>query len=214
MIRQTFLALCTLTFITINSALAHSVWLEPKGDQLVIRFAEPGDDFETSPGQLDNLSAPIGFILVTNAPASVDVTKKSDFFLLVGASPTNTACAETIFTVRGGRKPNFYARWQPADAGAGTPLLTLDLVPTGKPGEVRAYFRGQPLPGIKATIRTPDGKDTELTADAEGFLHFEPKQAGQYLLTVAHHREPLAGFYRGGAYKETSHNCSLVWQQK
>ncbi|MEI9863144.1 MAG: hypothetical protein WDN00_01005 [Limisphaerales bacterium] len=214
MIRQTFLALCLLTLITINSALAHSVWLEPKGDQLVIRFAEPGDDFETSPGQLDNLSAPTGFILITNAPASVDVTKKSDLFLLVGASPTNTACAETIFTVRGGRKPNFYARWQPADAGAGTPLLTLDLVPTGKPGEVRAYFRGQPLAGIKATLRAPDGKDTEFTADAEGFIRFEPKQSGQYLLTLAHHREPLAGFYNGVSYKENSHNCSLVWVQK
>ncbi len=159
----------------------------------MIRFAEPGDDFETSPGQLDNLSAPIAFILVTNAPAPVVATKKSDGIVLVGSSPTNTACAETTFIVRGGREPNFYARWQPADAGAGTPLLILDLVPTGKPGEVRAYFRSQPLGGIKATLRTPDGKDSEITADAEGFLHFEPKQSGQYLLTIAHHREPLAG---------------------
>ena len=134
-------------------------------------------------------------------------------FAIVGASPTNTAGAETAFTVRGGRKPNFYARWQPDGAGAATPLLTLDLVPTGKPGEVRAYFRGQPLGGIKATLRTPDEKETELTADAEGFLHFAPKQPGQYLLTIAHHRETLAGFHNGVAYKETSHNCSLVWRQ-
>ncbi len=192
----------------------HSVWIEPKDNQLVIRFAEPGDDFEKSPGQLDNLSAPSAFILITNAPKPVVVEKKADNFLLAGASSTNTACAETIFTVRGGRKPNFYARWQPADAGAAMPLLTLDLVPTGKPGEVRAYFRGQPLGGIKATLRTPDEKDEELTADADGFIHFEPKQPGQYLLTLAHHREPLAGFYNGTPYKETSHNCSLVWQQK
>jgi hypothetical protein len=213
MIRKSFLTLCALAVCAINSAFAHSVWIEPKDSQLVIRFAEPGDDFETSPGQLDNLSAPTAFILVTNAPASVVAAKKPDGFVLVGSSPTNTACAETIFTVRGGRKPNFYARWQPVGAGEGRPLLTLDLVPTGKPGEVRAYFRGQPLGGIKATLRMPDGKDSELTANADGFIRFEPKQSGQYLLTLAHHREPLAGFYHGTPYKETSHNCSLVWQQ-
>jgi len=213
MIRQTFLACGALAIFAINSALAHSVWIEPADNQLVVRFAEPGDDFETSPGQLDNLSAPIAFILITNAPAPVVATKKSDGIVLVGSSPTKTACAETTFTVRGGREPNFYARWQPAGAGAGTPLLTLDLVPTGRPGEVRAYFRGLPLDGIKATLRTPDGKDSEITADAKGFLHFEPKQSGQYLLTIAHYREPLAGFYGGTPYKETSHNCSLCWRQ-
>jgi hypothetical protein len=212
--RQTFLTLCALALFTVHSTFAHSVWIEPKAGQLVIRFAEPGDDFETSPGQLDNLSAPAAFILVTNAPKSVVATKQTDGFPLTGAFATNIACAETTFTVRGGRQPNFYARWQPAGAGEAKPLLTLDLVPTGKPGEVRVYFRGQPLGGIKATLRTPDGKDTELTADADGFIHFEPKQSGQYLLTLAHHREPLAGFHNAVAYKETSHNCSLVWWQK
>ena len=212
--RPLFFTLCALIFGAINSALAHSVWIEPNDNQLVIRFAEPGDDFETSPGQLDNLSAPAAFILITNAPVFVIAAKQSHGFALVGSSPTNTACAETIFTVRGRRQPNFYARWQPAGAGEARPLLTLDLVPTGEPGEVRAYFRGQPLGGIKAMLRTPDEKEVELTADAAGFLHFEPKQTGQYLLTLAHHREPLAGFYNGVPYKETSHNCSLVWSQK
>jgi hypothetical protein len=214
MLRQLFLTLCVLTLCTINSAIAHSVWIEPSDGQLVIRFAEPDGNFEKSPGHLDSLSAPIAFIIVTNAPVSVETPKKSDHFLLVGASPTNTACAETSFTVRGGRRPNFYARWQPDGLGAAMPLLTLDLVPTGKPGEVRAYFRGQSLGGIKATLRAPDETESEITADAEGFLRFEPKQSGQYLLTIAHHREPLAGFHNGVPYKETSHNCSLVWSQK
>lgn len=216
MIRPILLTLCALVASALTIVHAHSVWIEPSNNQLVIRFAEPGDDFEKSPGQLDNLSTPLAFTAVTNKPSPAIIEKKSDGFLLAGAANTNVACAETTFTVRGGRKPNFYARWQPADAGAGTPLLTLDLVPTGKPGEVRAYFRGQPIGGIKATLRTPDEKDTEITADADGFLHFEPKQSGQYLLTIPHYREnePLSGFYNGVFYKETSHNCSLVWVQK
>ena len=215
MIRKFSLALGLLMFIAATPLFAHTVWIEPTDDnQLVIRFAEPSGNLERSPGHLDSLSAPMAFTLVTNAPVAVDAPKKSDHFLLVGAASTNTACAETSFTVRAGRKPNFYARWQPAGAGAGKPLLTLDLVPTGKTGEARAYFRGSPLGGIKATLRSPDEKETELTADAEGFIHFTAKDPGQYMLTLAHHREPLAGFHGGVAYKETSHNCSLAWEQK
>jgi hypothetical protein len=213
MIRHTLTLLCALTVCAATSALAHTVWIEPSEGLLVARFAEPGNDFETSPGYLDSLSPLLAFKLVTNAPVTMDVPKKSDRFLLSGAATTNVVGLETIFTVRGGRKPHFYARWQPTGGGAGRPLLTLDLVPTGKSGEVRAYFRGQPLPNIKATLRAPDEKETELTADSEGYLHFEAKQSGQYLLTIAHYREPLAGFHRGVAYQETSHNTALTWRQ-
>ncbi|MEO8427313.1 MAG: hypothetical protein ABI651_09405 [Verrucomicrobiota bacterium] len=213
MIRLLLQRLCALAICAMNSALAHSVWIEPSNGQLVIRFAEPDGKFEKSPGYLDSLSAPIAVILVTNAPASVETLKKADHFLLVGASPTNAACAETSFTVRAGRKPNFYARWQPAGAVAATLLLTFDLVPTAKAGEVRAYFRGKPLGDIKATLRTPEEKELEITADGEGFLRFEPKQPGQYLLTIAHHREPLAGFHGGRPYEQTSHNVALSWRQ-
>jgi hypothetical protein len=211
--RQFFWVLCVFASSVVSCVHGHSVWIEPSDGQLVIRFAEPDSKFETSPGYLDSLSPPIAFILVTNAPMAVEAPKKSDHFLLVNASPTNTACIETSFTVRAGRKPNFYARWQPAGTGAGAPLLTLDLVPTGKAGEVRAWFRGQPLGGIAATLRAPDEKEIELTADAEGFLHFTAGQSGQYMLSIAHYRETLAGFYGGRLYKETSHNCSLTWQQ-
>jgi hypothetical protein len=213
MTHRLFSILCALTISATSAAYAHSVWIEQNGNNLVIRFAEPGNGFETSPGYLDNLSSPVSFVVGTNAPLPIEASKKSDNFLLVGASPAKITCAETSFTVRGGRKPIFYARWQPTGAGAAKPMLTLDLVPTGKPGEARVYFRGQPLGGIAVTLRTPDEKEQELTANAEGFLHFEPKQAGQYLLTIAHYREVLGGFYDGQPYKETSHNCSLTWQQ-
>ncbi len=207
--------------LTIFFALAaragwgHSVWIEPLDNgQLVVRFAEPDGKFETSPGYLDNLSSPVSFILASNAPSAVETLKKSDHFLLPTAWKTNTSCVETVFTVRGGRKPYFYARWQPSGAGAGMPLLNLDLVPTGKAGEVKAWFRGKPLAGVKATLRTPDEKEQEITADDAGLLRFEAKQAGQYLLTIAHYREPLAGFFGGRSYEQTSHNAALSWREK
>ena len=192
---------------------AHSVWIEPKDNQMVVRFAEPGEAFEISPGYLDALASPLAFTVVTNKPVAIEVAKKSDHFLIEGGKLTKVICVETAFTVRGGRKPYFYARWQPNMTASATPLLTLDLVPTGKADEVRAYFRGQPLPAVSANLRLPDGKEEEITADSEGVLHFKSEQPGRYLLTIAHHREPLAGFHQGVAYTETSHNCALSWMQ-
>ncbi len=206
--------LCALLFVSAAGALqAHSVWIEPAEESLVIRFAEPGNKLETSPGFLDHLSAPLAVIAAAGKPAPLVVTKKADHFLLEGAAPENVACVETTFTVRGGRKPYFYARWQLTLEAEAPPLLTLDLTPTGRPGEVRAWFRGQPLPNAEATLRSPDGEESDLTADANGYLHFDsPQKPGQYLLTIAHHREALGGFHLGVAYQETSHNCSLVWR--
>jgi hypothetical protein len=192
---------------------AHTVWIEPKDGQLVIRFAEPGEKFETSPGFLDNLSAPQAFVVGPKTLTAVTSPKQADCFSLEKTSATNVVCVETRFTVRGGRKPIFYARWQSVGVEAGTPSLNLDLVPTGKPDEVRAYFRGQPLADVSATLRTPDEKEQDLKTDAQGILHFPVTQSGQYLLTIPHYREPLAGFYNGVAYKETSHNTALTWWQ-
>jgi len=204
-------------FAIATPVLGHSVWIEPTEDnQVVIRFAEPSGNLERSPGHLDSLSVPTTAQTVpvtTNAPTPLIVAKKSDHFLIMGTTPTNIVCAETSFTVRAKRKPLFYARWQPAGAGAGKPLLTLDLVPTGKPGEARLYLRGKPHGGVKATLMTPSGDEKEFTADAEGFIRVSTSEPGQYLLTVAHQRESLAGFHEGVAYEQTSHNCSLAWEQ-
>ncbi len=211
---QKLWAAAWLLLVAAHTSLhAHTVWLEPLGGQLAVRFAEPGKPFETSPGHLDALSPPQGFVVASNKPVAAVITKKTDHFAIAESQPGTVAGVESIFTVRGGRKPYFYARWQPSFAEAGSPALTLDLVPTGQAGEVRAYFRGQPLAKATATLRAPDGQEHKLEADAEGRIHFTAKQPGLWLLTIAHYREPLAGFYLGTAYKETSHNTALSWRQ-
>lgn len=196
-----------------GEARAHTVWIEPLNGKLVIRFAEPAGSYEKSPGFLDSLSGPMAFSVVTNAPSAVESPKSTNHFAMVGASPMNVAGVETIFTVRAARKPHFYARWQPAGAGAGTPVLTFDLVPTGKTGEARVYFRGQPLGGLKATLRTPDDSEKEIPVDAEGYIRFESKQTGPHLLTIPHYRESVSGIHLGRAYQQTSHNAALTWVQ-
>lgn len=217
MIRKKLFALALLAALAVPPLFAHSVWIEPLDQQLVVRFAEPSGNLERSPGFLDSLAVPLAFQVVphtTNAPVALTVTKKTDHFALADAAATNIVCAETSFTVRAARKPLFYARWQPAGAGAGKPLLTLDLVPTGQPGEARLYLRGVPKGNVKVTLHTPTGDEKEFTTDADGYVRVPSVEPGQYLLTVAHQREPLAGVHQGIAYQETSHNCALVWEQK
>lgn len=211
----------TALLLALPAAFAHSVWIEPDANgNLVVRFAEPDGKLEKSPGHLDSLTLPVAVKTgPSNAPVALDTAKQRDHFSLGTASVTDAVQVETAFIVmaRGGapgRKPNFYARWQPEGTWEAAPALTLDLLPTGKRGEVRLLFRGQPMAGKKATLRTPDEKEQELTSDDQGYLRFTPSQAGQYLLTVAHHRENLSGFHGGRAYEQNSHNASLSWRQR
>jgi hypothetical protein len=194
------------------------VLIEPLADgTLGLRFAEPDGKAETSPGRLDGLTPPVAFAVTDAAPRSLTTAKKSDHFHLADTTAAISACAETTHDVmapegKPGRRPVFYARWHTSLSVAATPALTLDIVPTGKPGEARIYFRGKPLAGAKATLHSPDA-DTEIVSDAEGFCHFETKKAGQYLLTLGRHSENLPGYHAGKAYEVTSHNASLTWRQ-
>lgn len=206
-------ALAVALLLSVADARAHAVWIELLNGKIIARFAEPSGNYEKSPGFLDSLSGPSAFTVITNAAVMIESPKSTNRFQLVNAATTNVAGVESIFTVRAGRKPHFYARWQPTGAGAGTPMLTFDLVPTGKPGEVRVYFRGQPVGGLKATLRTPDDTEKEIPVDAEGYVRFESKLSGLHLLTIAHHREAIAGSHLGKAYHQTSHNTALSWVQ-
>ncbi|MGE3309446.1 MAG: hypothetical protein AB7O66_05695 [Limisphaerales bacterium] len=210
-----------LLVFSVGTARAHSVWIEatPSGG-LALRFAEPDGKFETSPGHLDELTVPAAFMISAEGSQVVlEAEKQRDRFEFKAGVSKQAAGAEASYLVMGppggpGRRPVFYARWHPWGAGPATPFLTLDIVPTGKPGEARAYLRGKPLGGVRAIWRTPDEREQELTADAEGYFRFNPTQAGIHHLRIARHREPLAGFHLGRSYDQTSHNACLTWEQK
>lgn len=203
-----------------SQAVGHSVWIEPDAaGQPVIRFGEPGAKLETSPGHLDGVAPPTAFVFGPDGtPKTLDAPRQRDHFALEGLSSTNVICLETAYAVmitpgNLGRKPVFYARWHPAGSGAARPALTLDLVPTGQEGEVRVFFRGKPLGGVTAALRTPDGKESELRADALGYVRFHSDQTGLHHLSIGRHRESLGGFHGGVAYETTSHNVALTWRQ-
>ena len=212
-----FAALLFLTALSVVQASAHDVWIEDTPDQhLVIRFGEFGDELETSPGYLDSLSQPQAWTKNGGIdPIAFAVQKRTNSFLLVGASITNMAAAETAYEVlsatnKPSRLPLFYARWQPVGAGAGVPTLTLDLVPQDKPGDIRVYFRGKPLVDETVSAYGPNDFQRELKTDADGYVHFTLTAPGFYLFTCNHYREERFGYSGGRPYDLVSHNASLT----
>lgn len=222
-----FTSLFLALSLGLNLALeAHEVWIEdlPTG-QLVVRFAEYGEDYETSPGHLDELSLPESWKVEAEGVAELQVQKAADHFALLNTDAKMSVQAETVFKVIGGkpggkgdnagpsRRPFFYARWHVHGSADAKPTLNLDLVPTGKPGELCLYFRGKPLPGIEVTAHLPDGKEQALTSDAKGLVQVSTEQKGLYMVNVKRYREMIDGFTAGKAYTAVSHNCSVAWKQ-
>ena len=203
---------------------AHSLWIEelPDSAGLGVRFAQWGDDFETSPGHLDSFIQVSGWATDDKGePRLLDVVKKADHFLMGKVDLTKPAFAQAQFTVRKlhddkpARAPIFYCRWQPAVWAAGTPSMTLDIVPTGKTGEARVFFRGKPLPNVEMLFFSPKVTDEKITADADGFVRApDISKPGHYLLAVARYSEDLPGFFHGVPFAITSHSASLYWFMK
>jgi hypothetical protein len=217
-VQHALVALC----LTVTSLHAHFVWIEDTlNKQLVIRFGEPAEDYEESPGYLDRLSLPVAWKVGNDdgKRANFVVEKKSDHFLLVAADPGQPALGETGFPVmkRGkspATKPFFYVRWFPHGEPSAdlTPALTLDLTPTAETGVFRLLLRGEPLADTKIVVHAPNQKETELKTDAHGLVRFTATKPGLHLLT-ANYREPIGGFAAGVAFERTSHNTAVAWRQ-
>lgn len=215
------IALALLSLLPLSTS-AHSLWIEELPDQggVCVRFAEWGDEYEKSPGHLDSFSQVSGWTVNDKGePQVFEVVKKSDHFYLGKLNPGQPAFAQAHFTVRKlhedkpARAPIFYCRYQPEGAGAGTPAMTMDIVPTGKPGEARVYFRGKPLANVDVGLEAPGLKEKgALKTDAEGFVRVEDvSKPGAYQLTIARYSEDLPGFYNGVPFGITSHSASLYW---
>ncbi|RYD78256.1 MAG: DUF4198 domain-containing protein [Verrucomicrobiaceae bacterium] len=211
-----------LLSLLVTTSLAHEVWIEDTPDgQLVVRFAEYGDDFEKTPGGLDMLSLPAAWTAAAEGKVTAfNVEKKTDHFLLTGASPKSPVQSETGFSVMGkagnpekpARKPFFYARWHVAGSPS-EPALTFDIVPAATAGEATVFFRGKPTAGVNVKLYLPDGDEQEITSDEAGKVRYTATKPGLYMMAAAHQRETVPGFSGGKAYDVVSHNCSVAWRQ-
>jgi len=204
--------------LSFGRASAHSVWIEPQDGKLLVRFGEVGEKYEKSPGYLDKLELPAA---TDQKGGRLAVEKGADFFLLKDTAPAAPSVASTAFPVMekpatdtkpaSARWPHFYARWHVAGTEITAPVSTLDIVPAKEAGKATVYFKGKPLPKAELTLIQPDGKEVDLTADAEGLVKFTPVGKGLHVLAVAGYSETADGIYQDKAYTIISHNSSVAW---
>lgn len=200
-----------------HSASAHAVWLEVSAAKNVImRFGE-GDEYEKSPGLLDNFSLPV----VVSSPKR-EVEKKEDHFLLKGSEATQPVVISTTYNKVRKKEAKegvpasasltiFYARWFVPGIAA-EPAADFDIVPAKEGGKATVYFQGKPLAGAKVRLKPAGGETVKLEADAIGVVTFTATAPGSYTLQ-ANNPEKKAGTHQDVAYDTISHNVSVTWTQ-
>ena len=182
-------------------AHAHQVWLENAGGQARLHFGEFNDNLrETSPG----------------APAQRgDGQLGKDAFVYATTGTPDTLFATPTYPVIDRSKRNLPAMyWQPAARWVASlakpvaPTAALDLVPTGKPGELKVVYQGAPLPKAKVQLAAPSGWAREAEAGGDGTVTFVTPWKGQYVAEVKH-SDKTPGEAHGAPYGEASYVTTL-----
>ncbi len=173
-------------------AQAHQIWIEqPDGQNAVIRFGEFGENLrEVSPGLLDKFVKPTGMLVSAKGERKADGAKIADGFAL----PFKAASGESI-VAEDAQYPlytwNSTVSWYHPAARLITsfaeqpPRLALDLVPAGKPGQFRLFFKGQPRAKVKVTLTTQSGWSKDGHTDEQGLVNFDLPWKGVYVAEVS-----------------------------
>jgi len=96
--------------------------------------------------------------------------------------------------------------WTPAaryssDLKAAAPALTLDVLPTGKAGEFKVVYKGQPLAKASVSITLESGWSREGSTDADGKVTFSLPWKSAYAVLVRH-QDTTPGARRGVSGEE------------
>jgi len=180
-----------------QAAQAHQIWIEqPAGQKdAVVRFGEYGENLrEASPGLLDKFGKPTATLLSAKGEQRVDARKTSSGYALpFGAARGDSIVAEDagypLYTWKQGDKETLN-RYYPAarfitSFAPQQPKLVLDLVPTGKAGEFKLVFKGQPKAKTKVALVTQSGWSKEGHTDEQGLVKFDMPWKGTYVAEVS-----------------------------
>jgi len=197
---------------------AHQVWLEQDGKTVKLQFGEFGDNQrETSPGLLDMFVAPKATLHGAKGERALTLNKTAKGFVLNGVA----AAGESIVA-----EDNAYPTWETKEDGktlthvwapaarlvngfaARQPKLTFDIVPTGKAGEFKVFYKGQPMPKVKVNAVIPNGWAKQAESDDSGAVKFDLPWKGAYVLE-AEHTDKTAGERAGKPYASATYVTSL-----
>ncbi|MGP9811835.1 DUF4198 domain-containing protein [Rhodopseudomonas sp. NSM] len=204
-----------------NSAQAHQIWIEQAdGQNAIVRFGEFGDNLrEASPGLLDKFSKPTATLVSAKGEQTVDAAKTATGFTLPFAAKAGEGIVAEdanypLYTWK--QQDKEVRNWfHPAARlitgfAALEPKLALDLVPTGKTGEFKLVFKGQPKPKAKVTLTTQSGWSKEAHTDAQGLVNFEMPWQGVYVAEVSY-ADRTPGERAGEKYDAVSYATTLTY---
>jgi uncharacterized GH25 family protein len=180
----------------VTSAQAHQIWIEQaNGENAVVRFGEFGENLrEASPGRLDKFAKVTGTLLSAKGEQSADATKTANGFTL----PFKAASGDGI-VAEDAHYPLYQTKQQDKEVtgwyypaarlitsfAEQKPKLVFDLVPTGRDGEFKLFFKQQPKAKTKVTLVTQSGWSKEAQTDAQGLVSFDLPWKGTYVAEVS-----------------------------
>lgn len=180
------------------AAQAHHVWLEQDTRGARLYFGEFGDNLrESSPGALDKFTKPQARLIDARGEArELSATREAGGIAIAGrAGPGEALVAQEsgypAFDRKEGDKVVGRGIWVPAARwingfDAQPARLTLDVVPTGKPGEFAVSWKGQPLSDAKVEVVAESGWSRGVTADKDGRFTVALPWQGLYAVEVRH----------------------------
>jgi len=218
------LSAAVLTVMAV-SAHAHHVWLEQvaSAQSVALRFGEFGDNLrEASPGLLDTFGKPTGTLIGAKGETTTAAgSKTADGYALpfvVDGGASVVAEDRSYPLSRFKKDGKDVTGWfHPAARlitgfAAQQPRLALDLTPTGKEGQLKLTFKGQPLAKVQVGIVTQSGWMKEAETDEHGLVSFELPWKGQYVVE-AKHSDRTPGERDGQKYDSVSYVTSLTYVQ-
>lgn len=215
-----YLIAATGTLFCAVSAHAHHVWIEQDNGGAKFYFGEFHENRrEVSPGRLDGFSQPVATLLSANGERVLAMVKKESTFEIGTRTQRGEAliAQDAHYPVRERKEGGQSLRtaWTPAARwingfAALPPRLTLDVVPTGRTGEFRVYFREQPLAGAKVQVTATSGWGRELTTDKGGLVYVELPWKGLYAVLVRH-TETTPGVRDGQPYAAASYGTTTTF---
>lgn len=186
--------IAALVWLSLSSAAsAYALWIEPDAAGYQLYFGEFDENLrEGSPGLLDRFEPlPAAKAFAASGAQPLKVEKQAMSFGLAGApAGADSVVAEQVRIVerkQGDKVARALTRLSAryvTDFTERKPVITLDIVPAGKPGAFTAFYDGKPLPKAKVEVGTEFGWRKELKTDDNGAFEVALPWKGTYLIEV------------------------------
>lgn len=204
-------------------ANAHQVWIEQDAKSARLYFGEFNMNLrEASPGLLDKVTQPVATHLSAKGERALKVEKSAHAFVVEGRAAEGESIlvqdsGYAIFERKSGEHQGARTLWTQAARyvtgfAAQPPNLALDIVPTGKAGEIQVSFKGQPLPKARISITALSGWGKEARTDERGIVSFTTPWKGLYMVHASH-TAATPGERNGEKYDIASYGTTLTFVQ-